>query len=122
MTAEVQTRSRFLGVLSVTAFIVALASFVDRVYWWTHRQFLDCDVQISGTPQPPQCRAYAELDWMIWYGPMVSLAIALAVLLLRRRRWHSPPYLPVAVFWLSVLMSIRTAFVLLVGMAMSGMH
>jgi hypothetical protein len=122
MTTAVQSRSRFLSVLSVAAFTVAVASFIDRVYWWTHQQFLDCDVQIAGRPQPPYCRAYAELDWMIWYGPLVSLAISLAVLLLRRQRWHSAPVLPVVVFWLSVLMSIRTVFVFLVGLAMGGMH
>jgi hypothetical protein len=122
MTTAVQSRSRFLTVLTVTAFAVAAASFTDRVYWWTHQQFLACDVQIADKPQPPYCRLYAELDWMFWYGPLVSLAISLLVLLLRRRRWHSSPVLPVVVFWLSALMSIRTAFVLLVGLAMRGIH
>jgi uncharacterized membrane protein len=118
----VDSRSRWLSVLTATAFIVALTSFLDRVFWWTHKQFADCAIQIGSVPQPPYCRAYDELDWIIWYGPPVSLVISAVVLLLRRRRWHSSPYTPVVLFWLSVLMSIRTVFVMLVRFAMSGIH
>ena len=101
---------------------MALASFFDRVFWWTHHQFAECGLQIENVPEPPYCRAYAALDWLVWYGPLVSLLMALVVLLLRRRRWHAAPYTAVVLFWLSVLMSIRTVFVLLVGFAMSGMQ
>jgi hypothetical protein len=122
MIDGVQPRSRWLSVLTATAFIVALGSFLDRVFWWTHKQFADCAVQIGNVPQPRYCRAFDELDWMIWYGPLVSLAVSAVVLVLRRQRWHSSPFTPVVLFWLSVLMSIRTAFVMLVRFAMSDIH
>jgi len=41
---------------------------------------------------------------------------------LRRQRWHSSPFTPVVVFWLSALMLVRTVFVMLVGFALSDMH
>jgi hypothetical protein len=122
MTESVQSRSRWLSVLTAVAFIVALGSFLDRVFWWTHKQFAECAAQIGNLPQPPYCRSFDQLDWIIWYGPLVSLAISALVLLLRGQRWHSSPFTPVVLFWLSVLMSIRTVFVMLVRFAMSDIH
>jgi hypothetical protein len=122
MTDGARSQPRTATVLTATAFLVALACFLTRVFWWTHHQFLDCAVQIAGSPQPAYCRAVPELEWFIWYGPLVSLVISLFVLRMRHRRWHSPPYGPAAVFWLSVLMLIRTVFVILVGLFLRDLH
>jgi hypothetical protein len=110
------------NVLTLAAFLVALACFLTRVFWWTHHQFLDCAVQIAGTPQPAYCSAVSELEWFIWYAPLVSLLISLIVLRMRRRSWHSRPLGPVIVFWLSVLMLTRTVFVLFVGFFLRDLH
>jgi hypothetical protein len=117
-----RTRTRLLSVLTVIALIVALGCFADRVFWWTHKQFVDCEVQFMDLPQPRYCSVVSELDWIIWYGPLVSLGISFGVLLLRRERWHAPPYSPIAVFCCSALMSIRTVFVVLVGFVLRDLH
>src|ERR1700679_2572033 len=122
MIGSARSRMRLVSGLTVVALVVALVCFADRVFWWTHRQFADCDMQIFNRPQPGYCSVVSELDWMIWYGPFISLGIAVGVLLLRRQRWHSFPFSPVVVFWLSMLMLTRTAFVMLVGFALRNLH
>jgi len=122
MISGAKTRLRSVSVLTALAFVVALTSFALRVFWWTHQQFADCDIQIWNKPQPGYCSVVSLLDWMIWFGPLVSLVISVVVLRLRRQRWHSSPFTPVVVFWLSVLMLVRTVFVMLVGFALSDMH
>ena len=122
MTDGVQSRSRLMSMLTLIALAVALGCFADRVFWWTHQQFADCEMQFAEMPQPAYCSVVSELDWIVWYGPLVSLAISFGVLLLRRERWHSSPFTPGAVFCLSALMSIRTAFVMLVGFVLRYLH
>jgi hypothetical protein len=122
MTDASPSRSQMANVLTLAAFLVALACFLTRVFWWTHHQFLDCAVQIAGRPQPAYCSAVSELEWFIWYAPLVSLLMCLIVLRRRRHSWHSRPLGPVIVFWFSVLMLTRTAFVLFVGFFLRDMH
>jgi hypothetical protein len=122
MTDGVQTRSRLMSVLTAIALAVALGCFADRVFWWTHQQFADCEMQFGDMPQPAYCSVASELDWIVWYGPLVSLGISFGVLLLRRERWHLSPFTPAAVFCLSALMSIRTVFVMLVGFVLRYLH
>jgi hypothetical protein len=122
MKDDVPSRPRLAAVLTVTAFLVALACFLLRVFWWTHHQFLDCALPITGTPQPWYCGVVPQLEWCIWYGPLVSLTIALIVLRMRRQSWHSSPFAPVVVFWSSVLMLFRTVFVLLIGFFLGNLH
>jgi hypothetical protein len=122
MISGAQGRLRSVSVLTALAFVVALTSFALRVFWWTHQQFAGCDVQIWNKPQPGYCGVVSLLDWVIWYGPLVSLAISAVVLLLRRQRWHSSPFTPVFVFWASALMCMRTALVMLIGFALRDMH
>jgi len=111
-----------MRVLTLIALIVALGCFADRIFWWTHKQFADCEMQFGEMPQPGYCSVVSELDWIVWYGPLVSLAISFSVLLLRRESWHSSPFTPVAVFCFSALMSIRTVFVMLLGFALRDLH
>jgi len=122
MIRGAQTRLRSVSVLTALAFVVALTSFAVRVFWWTHQQFAGCTLQLWNKPQPGYCGVVSLLDWVIWYGPLVSLVISVVVLLLRRQRWNSSPFTPVFVFWASVLMCMRTAFVMLVGFALRDMH
>ena len=116
------TRSPLLSALTITALVVALGCFALRVFWWTHQQFADCNIQIWNRPRPGYCSVVSELDWLIWYGPLVSLVISAVILLLRRQRWHSSPFTPVVVFYSSVLMLTRTVFVMLVGFALRDMR
>jgi hypothetical protein len=116
-----QPGPRLLNALSLLALLVALGSFIDRVLWWTHKQFRDCLVQTE-RPQPPYCVVSSELEWIVWYGPCVSLVIALLVLQWRSQKWHSRPFTPVVVLWLSVLMLIRTVFVMVVAFALRHMN
>jgi hypothetical protein len=109
-------------VLTLIALVVALGCFADRVCWWTHKQFADCEMKFGDMPQPAYCSLDPELDWIVWYGPLVSLGISFSVLLLRRERWHSSPFTPVAVFCFSALMSIRTVFVMLLGFVLRDLH
>jgi len=111
-----------MSVLTLIALAVALGCFADRVFWWTHRQFADCEMQFADITQPGYCRVVSELDWIVWYGPFVSLGISFSVLLLRPERWHSSPFTPTAVFCISALMSIRTVFVMLVGLVLRDLH
>jgi hypothetical protein len=122
MTDGARSRSRLMSVLTLIALAVALGCFADRVFWWTHRQFADCEMQFADMPQPGYCSVVSELDWIVWYGPLVSLGISFGVMLLRRERWHSSPFTPAAVFCLSALMSIRTVFVMLVGLVLRDLH
>lgn len=122
MSDVVPSRSRSAAALTATAFLVALACFMLRVFWWMHHQFLDCAIPIAGAPQPGYCSAVPELEWFIWYGPLVSLTISLIVLRMRSQRWHSSPFAPVVVFWLSALMLTRTAFVFAIGFFLRDMH
>jgi hypothetical protein len=122
LTDGPQARSRLMSVLTLIALIVALGCFADRVFWWTHKQFVDCESRFGNLPQPGYCSVISELDWIIWYGPLVSLGISFGVLLLRPERWHAPPFAPIAVFCFSALMSIRTVFVLLVGFVLRDLH
>jgi peptidoglycan biosynthesis protein MviN/MurJ (putative lipid II flippase) len=117
-----QARSRLMSVLTLIALVVALGCFADRVFWWTHRQFADCEMQFGEAPQPAYCSVVSELDWMVWYGPLVSLGVSFGVLLFRRERWHSSPFTPIAVFCISALMSIRTVFVMLLGFVLRDLH
>jgi hypothetical protein len=122
MTDGPQARSRLMSVLTLIALAVALGCFADRVFWWTHKQFADCETQFEGVPQPAYCGVVSELDWIVWYGPLVSLGLSFSVLLLRREHWHSSPFTPVAVFCFSALMSIRTVFVMLLGFVLRDLH
>jgi hypothetical protein len=122
MTDGVRSRSRLMSVLTLIALAVALGCFADRVFWWTHQQFADCEMQLADMPQPGYCSVVSELDWIVWYGPLVSLGISFGVLLLRYERCHSSPFTPAAVFCLSALMSIRTVFVMLVGFVLRELH
>ena len=111
-----------MSVLTILAFVVALTSFALRIFWWTHQQFADCNVQIWNRPQPGYCSVVSQLDWMIWYGPLVSLAISFGALLLRHQRWHSFPVTPVVVFWCSAVMLGPTAFAMYVTFLVRDMH
>jgi hypothetical protein len=122
MTDGAQSRSRLMSVLTLIALVVALGCFAVRVFWWTHKQFADCEMKFGDMPQPAYCSVDRELDWIFWYGPLVSLGISFSVLLLRRERWHSSPFTPVAVFCFSALMSIRTVFVMLLGFVLRDLH
>jgi hypothetical protein len=122
MKGGAQSRLRLVSALTIMASVVAFASFMDRVFWWTHKQFASCATQTWGTPQPPFCRVVSELDWMIWYGPLISLVISLIVLLLRRQRWHSSPFTPAVVLAVSALMFARTMFVMFAGLFLRDMH
>jgi hypothetical protein len=122
MTEGAQFRSRLMSALTLIALAVALGCFADRVFWWTHKQFADCEMQFGNMPKPGYCSVVSELDWIVWYGPLVSLGISFSVLLWRRERWHSSPFTPATVFGLSALMSIRTLFVMLVGFVLRDLH
>jgi hypothetical protein len=122
MTDGPQARSRLMSVLTLIALVVALGCFADRVFWWTHKQFSDCQMQFGEMPQPAYCSVVPELDWIVWYGPLVSLGISFSVLLWRPERWHSSPFTPAAVCCMSALMSIRTFFVMLVGFVLKHLH
>jgi hypothetical protein len=113
---------RSVNALTFVALVVAVGCFADRVFWWRHQQFADCNIQIWNRAQPGYCGIVSPLNWVIWYGPLVSLGIAVVVLLVRRQRWHSSPYTLVVVFWCSVLMLTPTVIAMIVGFSLRDMH
>jgi hypothetical protein len=122
MNDRAMHKSSLESVLTLIALAVVLTCLAGHLFWWTHSQFAECNARIWNRPQPGYCGVILELNWLIWYGPLVSLGISFGVLLLRRQRWHSSPFLPALVFWFSALLFIPTLFGMFLGAFLENMH
>jgi hypothetical protein len=108
--------------MTLITLIFALASFAVRVFWWTQKQFSDCYTQIWNKPQPAYCGVPSELNWVMWYGPLVTVAMAVSVLVLRGQGWHSSRFTPVVVFWFSIVSCVPKVLMMLLVMSLRNMH
>jgi len=102
--------------------LIALICLAGRIFWFAARQFGACDLLIWNQPQPGYCGVVSELNWIIYYGPVVSIAISFAVLVLRPQRWYSSPRIPLLVFGLSALLLVPTFFGMFLRAFLGGMH